>query len=89
MTCAWMIGVQESMLCPLCSPDVSMMGASNLRRVVGYVHHTRKNDVPSMWGNILGQYPPTLAITAAAPGNQGAWLVPACRKRRAALYQQI
>ena len=53
-----------------------MMGASNLRRVSAM---STSNDVPSMWGNILGQYPPTLAITAAAPGNQGAWLVSAER----------
>ena len=37
----------------------------------------------------VGQYPPTMAIITAASGNQGAWLVPACRKRRAALYQQV
>ena len=40
-------------------PDVSMLEASNLRRVVGYdFHHIRKqHDVP---------YPPTMAITTAA-----------------------
>ena len=75
----WCAGV---LLCPLCSPDVSMMGAAWSAMSTTY-------DVPSMWGNILGQYPLRLAITAAAPGNQGAWLVPAWRKRRAALYQQI
>ena len=54
MTCRWMSGTQESTPCPLW-PDVSMLGASNLRRVVGYdFHHIRKKyDVPSMWGNIL------------------------------------
>ena len=79
----WYAGVYTL---PTVWPDVSMMGASNLRRVVGYdFHHIRKKyDVPSM-----GQYPPTVTITTAASGNQGAWLVPACRKRREALYQQI
>ena len=79
----WYAGVYAL---PTVWPDVSMMGASNLRRVVGYdFHHIRKKyDVPSM-----GQYPPTVTITTAASGNQGAWLVPACRKRREALYQQI
>ena len=49
MTCPWMIGIQGSAL-PTVWPDVSMMGASNLRRVVGYdFHHIRKKyDVPSM-----------------------------------------
>jgi len=43
---------------PTVWPDVSMMGASNLRRVVGYdFHHIRKKyDVPSMWGNIHPQW---------------------------------
>ena len=35
-------------------PDVSIMGARNLRRVVGYDFHyiRKKHDVPCMWGNI-------------------------------------
>ena len=47
----WYAGVYAL---PTVWPDVSMMGASNLRRVVGYdFHHIRKKyDVPSMWGNI-------------------------------------
>ena len=49
-----MSGTQESTPWP----DVSMLGASNLRRVVGYdFHHLRKKyDVPSMWGNIHPQW---------------------------------
>ena len=47
----WYAGVYAL---PTVWPDVSMMGISNLRRVVGYdFHHIRKKyDVPSMWGNI-------------------------------------
>ena len=43
---------------PTVWPDVSMLGASNLRRVAGYdFHHIRKKyDVPSMWGNIHPQW---------------------------------
>ena len=37
----------------------------------------------------VGQCPPTVAIIAAAPGNQGAWMVLVGRKRGAALYQPI
>ena len=35
-------------------PDVSMLGANNLRRVAGYdFHHLRKKyDAPGMWGDI-------------------------------------
>ena len=50
----WYAGVYAL---PTVCPDVSMLGASNLRRVVGYdFHHLRKKyDVPSMWGNIHPQ----------------------------------
>ena len=50
MTCHWMIGMQEYTPLPTVWPDVSMLGANNLRRVVGYdFHHLRKKyDVPSM-----------------------------------------
>ena len=53
----WMSGTQESTPCPLCGV-MSMLGASNLRRVAGYdFHHLRKKyDVPSMWGNIHPQW---------------------------------
>ena len=46
--------VRRSLRPPTVWPDVSVLGASNLRRVVGYdFHHLRKKyDVPSM-----GQYP--------------------------------
>ena len=39
-------------------PDVSMLGATHLRRAVGYdFHHLRKKyDVLSMWGNIHLQW---------------------------------
>ena len=39
---------------PTVWPDVSMMGANNMRKVAGYdFHHMRKKyDVPSMWGNV-------------------------------------
>ena len=51
----WYAGVYAL---PTVWPDVSMLGASNLRRVVGYdFHHIRKKyDVPSMWGNIRPQW---------------------------------
>ena len=51
----WYAGVYAL---PTVWPDVSMMGASNLRRVAGYdFHHIRKKyDVPSMWGNIRPQW---------------------------------
>ena len=51
----WYAGVYAL---PTVWPDVSMLGASNLRRVVGYdFHHVRKKyDVPSMWGNIHPQW---------------------------------
>ena len=51
----WYAGVYAL---PTVWPDVSMLGASNLRRVVGYdFHHLRKKyDVPSMWGNIHPQW---------------------------------
>ena len=57
MTCHWMIGMQECTPCPLCGL-MTVLGASNLRRVVGYdFHHLRKKyDVPSMWGNIHPQW---------------------------------
>ena len=72
---------------PTVWPDVSMLGASNLRRVADYdFHHIRKKyDVPQH----VGQYPPTMATTTEEFGNQRVWLVPARRKRRAALYQQV
>ena len=65
---------------------MSMLGASNLRRVAGYdFHHLRKKyDAPGMWGNS-----PTMATVAAESGNQRAWLVPAFGEGRAALYQQV
>ena len=39
-------------------PDVSMLGADNLRKVAGYdFHHLwKKCDVLSMWGNIHPQW---------------------------------
>ena len=51
----WYAGVYAL---PTVWPDVSMLEASNLRRVVGYdFHHIRKKyDVPSMWGNIHPQW---------------------------------
>ena len=51
----WYAGVYAL---PTVWPDVSMLGASNLRRVAGYdFHHLRKKyDVPSMWGNIHPQW---------------------------------
>ena len=54
ITCLWMIGMQGVYALPTVWPDVSMMGANNLRRVVGYdFHHIRKKyDAPSMWDNI-------------------------------------
>ena len=47
----WYAGVYAL---PTVWPDVSMLGADNLRKVVGYdFHHLRKKyDVLSMWGNI-------------------------------------
>ena len=47
----WYAGVYAL---PTVWPDVSMLGASNLRRVVGYDFHQlrKKYDVPGMWGNI-------------------------------------
>ena len=43
---------------PTVWPDVSMLGACNLRRVVGYDFHRLRNkyEVPSMWGNIHPQW---------------------------------
>ena len=51
----WYAGVYAL---PTVWPDVSMLGANNLRRVVGYdFHHLRKKyDVLSMWGNIHPQW---------------------------------
>ena len=51
----WYAGVYAL---PTVWPDVSTLGANNLRRVVGYdFHHLRKKyDVPSMWGNIHPQW---------------------------------
>ena len=51
----WYAGVYAL---PTVWPDVSMLGASNLRRMIGYdFHHIRKKyDVPSMWGNIHPQW---------------------------------
>ena len=61
----WCAGVY---VLPTVAPDVSMLGASNLRRVIGDDFHRLRNkyEVPSMWGN-----PPTMATFAKA------WLVPA------------
>ena len=51
----WYAGVYAL---PAVWPDVSMLGANNLRRVVGYdFHHLRKKyEVLSMWGNIHPQW---------------------------------
>ena len=51
----WYAGVYAL---PTVWPDVSMLGANNLRRVVGYdFHHLRKKyDVLSMWDNIHPQW---------------------------------
>ena len=51
----WYAGVYAL---PTVWPDVSMLGADNLRKVVGYdFHHLRKKyDVLSMWGNIHPQW---------------------------------
>ena len=51
----WYAGVYAL---PTVWPDVSMLGASNLRRVVGYDfrHLRKKYDVPSMRGNIHPQW---------------------------------
>ena len=51
----WYAGVYAL---PTVWPDVSMLGANNLRRVVGYdFHHLRKKyEVLSMWGNIHPQW---------------------------------
>ena len=51
----WYAGVYAL---PTVWPDVSMMGADYLRKVVGYdFHHLRKKyDVLSMWGNIDPQW---------------------------------
>ena len=51
----WYAGVYAL---PTVWPDVSMLGATNLRKVVGYdFHHLRKKyDVLSMWGNIHPQW---------------------------------
>ena len=58
MICHWMIGMQGSTPWPTVWPDVSMLGADNLRKVAGYdFHHLRKKyDVLSMWGNIHPQW---------------------------------
>ena len=50
----WYAGVSAL---PTVWPDVSMLGACNLRRVVGYDFHRLRNkyEVPSMWGNIHPQ----------------------------------
>ena len=39
-------------------PDVSMLGADNLRRVIGDDFHRlrKKYEVPGMWGNIHPQW---------------------------------
>ena len=86
MTCHWMSGVQGSTPCPRCGlmclcwePAICAGWSAMIFTTYGR----------SMMSQHVGQYPPTMAITTAASGNQGAWLVPACRKRRAALYQQI
>ena len=51
----WYAGVYAL---PTVWPDVSMLGANNLRRVVGYDFHRlrKKYDVPSVWGNIHPQW---------------------------------
>ena len=51
----WYAGVHAL---PTVWPHVSMLGADNLRKVVGYdFHHLRKKyDVLSMWGNIHPQW---------------------------------
>ena len=51
----WYAGVYAL---PTVWPDVSMLGADNLRKVAGYdFHHLRKKyDVLSMWGNIHPQW---------------------------------
>ena len=51
----WYAGVYAL---PTVWPDVTMLGANNLRRVVGFdFHHLRKKyDVLSMWGNIHPQW---------------------------------
>ena len=51
----WYAGVYAV---PTVWPDVSMLGANNLRRVVGYDFHRLRNkyDVLSMWGNIHPQW---------------------------------
>ena len=51
----WYAGVYAL---PTVWPDVTMLGANNLRRVVDYdFHHLRKKyDVLSMWGNIHPQW---------------------------------
>ena len=57
MTCHWMIGIAGVYALPTVWPDVSMLGATNLRRAVGYDFHLRKKyDVLSMWGNIHPQW---------------------------------
>eukprot|EP00434_Breviolum_minutum_P025558 symbB.v1.2.022582.t1/scaffold1981.1/size93869/5 len=56
---------------PTVWPDVSMLGASNLRRVSGYdFHHIRKKyDVVSMWGGIHPQWKLLrLNLEAKGPG---------------------
>ena len=58
MTCHWMIGMPG--VCALLTvwPDVSMLGADNLRKLVGqnFHHLGKKYDVFSMWGNIHLQW---------------------------------
>ena len=51
----WYAGVYAL---PTVWPDVSMLGANNLRRVAGYdFHHLRKKyDAPGMWGDIDPQW---------------------------------
>ena len=86
MTCHWMSGMQGSTPCPLCGlmclcwEPAICAGWS----VMIFTTYGR-----SMMSQHVGQYPPTMAITTAASGNQGAWLVPALGERRAALYQQV
>ena len=77
----WMTGMQVSMPCPQCGLMFLWWGSTYAR--YDFHHIRKKYDVPSMWGNVRR------GIIAAAPWNQGAWMVLVGRKRGAALYQQI
>ena len=66
---------------PTVWPEVSMMGADNLRKVIGYdFHHLRrKYDVRSMWGDLDPQWRLLQSqLEAKGPG----WYSPADRKER-------